>query len=113
MLKTLLSSAENQACYQADEFGFQRVEHWRLGPRWKMGFGWTCRYGRGPDLGPSCEAAADENDTAFQVFSSSIRLDSLSAESFVGLHGSLRNRRPYARLRGFFLPVSARSRLRR
>ena len=46
----------------------------------------------GLDLGPSCQAAADENAAAFQVFSSPVRLDHLSAESFVGLHGSLRNR---------------------
>ena len=32
MQKTLLSSAENQTCYQADEFGSKRVEHWRFGP---------------------------------------------------------------------------------
>ena len=91
MQKTLLSSAENQTCYQADEFGSKRVEDWRFGPRWKMRFGWTCRHGRGPDLGPSCQATAHENAAAFQVFSSSVRLDYLSAESFVGFDGSLRN----------------------
>ena len=73
----------------------------------------TCRYGRGPDLGPCRQATADENAAAFQVLSSSVRLDHLPAESFVGFDGSLRNRRSYAGLRGFFLLANARSRLRR
>jgi len=91
MRKTLLSSAENQTCYQADKFGSKRVEDWRLGPRWKLRFGWTCQYRRGPALCPGCQATAHENAAAFQVFSSSVRLDYLSAESFVGFDGSLRN----------------------
>ena len=113
MQKTLLSSAENQTCYQVDEFGSKRVEHCHFGPRWKMPFGRTCGYGRGPDLGPSCQATARENAAAFRVFSSSVRLNYLSAESFVGFNGSLRDRRSYAGLRGFFLPANALSRLRR
>jgi hypothetical protein len=32
-----------------------------------------------------------ENAAGFQVFSSSVRLDDLSAKSFVGFDGSLRN----------------------
>jgi len=78
-----------------------------------MRFGWTRRYGRGPALGPSCQAAAHEYAAAFQVLSSSVRLDYLSAESFVGFDGSLRNGCSYAGLRGFFLLANARSRLRR
>jgi hypothetical protein len=113
MRKTLLSSAENQTCYQADEFGSKGVEDWRFGPRWKMRFGWTCRHGRRPALSPNCQATAYENAAAFQVSSSSVRLDYLSAESFVGFDGSLRNGCSYAGLRGFFLLANARSRLRR
>jgi len=56
-----------------------------------MRFGCTCRYGRGPDLGPSCQATAHENTAAFQVFSSSVRLDYLSAEAFVSYDGSFRD----------------------
>jgi hypothetical protein len=47
------------------------------------------------------------------VFSLSLQLDYLSTESFVGIDGSCRNRRPYDGLRGFFLLVRARSKLRR
>jgi len=113
MRKTLLSSAENQTCYEADEFGSKRVGDWRLGPRWKLRFGWTCKYGRGPALCPGCEATAYENAAPFQVFSSSVWVDYLSAESFVGFDGSLRDGCSYTGLRGFFLLANARSRLRR
>jgi hypothetical protein len=84
-----------------------------LGPRWKLRFGWTCQYGRGPALCPDCQATAHENAAPFQVFSSSVRLDYLSAESFVGFDGSLRDGCSYTGLRGFFLLANARSRLRR
>lgn len=50
---------------------------------------------------------------AFLMLPSSVRLDYLSAESFVGFDGSLWNGRSYAGLRGFFLLTNARSRLRR
>src|SRR5713101_3970013 len=103
MRKTLLSSAENQTCYEADEFGSKRVEDWHLGPRWKMRFRWTCQYGHGPALCPGCQATAHKNAAPFQVFSSSVGLDYLSAEFFVGFDGSLRNGCSYAGLRGFFL----------
>ena len=91
MQKILLSSAENQTCYQVDEFGSKRVEDWRLRRRMEKAIR-VGVLGRGPGLGPCCQATAHENAAAFEVFSSSIRLDHLSAESFVGFHGSLRNR---------------------
>ena len=47
------------------------------------------------------------------MFSPAVQLDHTLAESFVGFDGALRNRRSYGRFRGFFLPDSARSRLRR
>jgi hypothetical protein len=110
---TLLSSAENKTGYQADQLGDKAVEDWRLGSRWKIRFGWTLRHGRGPDLGPSCQATAHEDAAAFGVFSSSVRLDHLLAQSFVGFDASLRKGRSYAGWRGFFLLAKARSRLRR
>jgi hypothetical protein len=91
MQKTLLSNTENQPGYQPDEFGSKRVEDWRFGSRWKMQFVRTCQYGRGPDLSPSCQATAYENAAAFRVFSSSVRLHYLSAQSFVRFDGSLRH----------------------
>jgi hypothetical protein len=111
MQEIFLSSAENQACYQEDEFGSKRVEDWRCSAGWKRRFG--CCSGYGPGLGPCSQATADENSAFFYVLSSTIRLDNLSAESFVGIHGSLRDLRAYAELRGFFLLANARSRLRR
>jgi hypothetical protein len=113
MQKNLLSTAENQTCYQVDEFGSKRAEERSFGHRWKRRRGWACRYGRGLDLYPCSQATAHESRAAFEVFSSSIRLDGLSAEPFVGRHGSLRNRRSYVGFRGFFLAASARSKLRR
>jgi hypothetical protein len=65
------------------------------------------------DLRPSRQAAAHKDATTLRVFSLSVQLDYLSAESFVGIDGPFRNRRPYDGLRGFFLLVKARSRLRR
>ena len=113
MQKTFLSRAENQTCYQADNFGFKRIEDWRFGPTWEQQL--RSRFGRrhGPDLGPTRQAAVHERAAAYQVFSPSIGLEHLSAESFVGFDGSLWNGRSYAGLRGFFLPANARSRLRR
>jgi hypothetical protein len=67
-----------------------------------MRFGCGSCYRRGPDLGPSCQATSHENATSLQVFSSSVRLDYLAAEGFVGFDGSLRNRRSCAGLRGLF-----------
>jgi len=64
-------------------------------------------------MSPSSHAKAQENAATFQALHSSIWLDHLLAEPFVGFHGSLRNRRSYARLRGFFLLANARSKLRR
>jgi len=72
------------------------------------GTGW---YDCGFYLCPGCESAAHENATAFQ--SPAVPLDYTLAESFVRLDGTLRDAQAYARLRGFFLPDSARSRLRR
>ena len=113
MQNTFLPSAENQTGYQADDFGFKRVEDWRFGPTWNQRFRLRSGRRRCPDLGPRGQTAAYERAAVYQVFSSSIGLDHLSAEYFVGIDGSLRNRRSYAGLRGFFLPASARSRLRR
>ena len=111
--ENLLSTAENQTCYQVDEFGSKRVEELAIRARMEK----AMQVGRADTAagltGPCSQATADENAAAFEVFSSSIRLDRLSAEPFVGLHGSLRNRRSYAGFRGFFLPANARSKLRR
>lgn len=71
------------------------------------------RHGRGPDLGPRCQATAHEDAAAFGVLPSSLRFDYLLAQSFVGFDTSLGKGRSYAGLRGFFLLVKARSRLRR
>ena len=74
-----------------------------------------CACGRGLvfELRPSRQAAAHKDAAILRVFSLSVPLDYLSAESFVGIDGAFRNRRPYDGLRGFFLLVNARSRLRR
>ncbi len=104
---------ENQTCYQVDYFGLKRVEDWQFGPTCKQRRKRMLGHRRWPDLGPSCQATADEHAAAFQMFSSPIGLDDLSAESFVGIRGSRRNRRPYAGLRVFFLPANALSKLRR
>ena len=71
--------------------------------------GYDCR----SYLCPGCESEAHENAAAFQVFSPAVPLDYTLAESFVRLNGTLRDGQAYARFRGFFLPDSARSRLRR
>ena len=76
-------------------------------------FGWMF-WPTGLSLGPSRQATADENAACLLC----ALLDhpgwtTCSAESFVGIHGSFRNQRTYAGLRGFFLPANARSRLRR
>jgi hypothetical protein len=78
-----------------------------------MGFGQTGRHRREPALSPRREATAHENTAAFQVSSSSVRLDYLSAKAFVGFDSPRRNECSYAGLRGFFLVANARSRLRR
>jgi hypothetical protein len=89
---TLLSSAENQTCDQADEFGAEHVEDWRCGgPRGNMRFGWKSRSGHGPHRGPRGQATAHENAAPSQVLASCVRLDYLSTESFVGFDGSLWN----------------------
>src|SRR5881628_2757315 len=113
MQKTLLSSTENQTGYQPNEFGSHRGEDRRFGRRLETRFGWMCRYGWGSELGPSSQATAHKRAAAFQVLYSPIRWDHMSAESFVGFHGSLRKRCAYAGMRGFFLLANARSRLRR
>jgi len=96
MQKTLLSSAENKTGYQAHQFGSKGFEDWRLGSGWKIRFGWTLRHGRGPDLGPSCQATAHQKAAAFGVLSSSVRFDHLLAQSFVGFDAPLRKGRSYA-----------------
>jgi len=85
----------------------------RFAPRWNMRFRRTGGHDGGPDLRPGGEAAAHENAAAFQVSSRAVQLDGMLAESFVGFDGTLRDGQAYARFRGFFLPDSARSRLRR
>ena len=74
------------------------------------GTGW---YDLGFYLCPGCESAAHENAAAFPVFSPAVPLDYTLAESLVRLDGTLRDAQADARFRGFFLPDSARSRLRR
>ena len=78
-----------------------------------MRFRWTGGHDRGPYLCPGCEAGAHENAAACQVSSPAAQLDCTLAESFVRFGGTLRDGQTYARFRGFFLPASARSRLRR
>ena len=84
-----------------------------MGFRRGIRFGCECGHGLVIDLRPSCKAAAHKDATTLRVFSLSVQFDYLSAESFVGIDGPFWNSRPYDGLRGFFLLVSARSRLRR
>ena len=62
---------------------------------------------------PGRQATAQENAATLHFLWSSIQLDHLPADSFVGFQSSLRNRQSYAGRRGFFLLANARSRLRR